>query len=84
MGAAHPIQAPVPGRQVKQNAYEITVGLSQSSGGYLIAVADLLLALIVVVLAVAGAELVRITCRRQLLTPVGMTRVPAGTAVDLE
>lgn len=69
---------------MKQNAYEITPGLSVRAGGYLVFVADLLIALIVVVLAVAGAELVRITCRRQLLTPVGMTRVPAGGTADLE
>ncbi|HEV7206172.1 MAG TPA: hypothetical protein VGN18_16320 [Jatrophihabitans sp.] len=46
--------------------------------------ADLLIALIVVVLAVAGAELVRITCRRQLLSPVGMTRVHVAGTADLE
>jgi hypothetical protein len=58
--------------------------LSARVDGYLIAVADLLIALIVVVLAVAGAELVRITCRRQLLSPVGMTRVHVAGTADLE
>jgi hypothetical protein len=39
---------------------------------------DLIVAFVILVVAVCSAELVRLTCRRQLLTPV-RTVAPAGT-----
>jgi hypothetical protein len=40
---------------------------------------DLIVAFVLMLVAVSAAELVRLSCRRQLLTPVRARRVPAGT-----
>jgi hypothetical protein len=43
-------------------------------------VADLIFALVLLLVAAAAAELVRGTCRRQLLTPLADRTVPTGTS----
>jgi hypothetical protein len=43
-------------------------------------VADLIFALVLLLVAAAAAELVRRTCRRQLLSPLANRAVPTGTS----
>jgi hypothetical protein len=62
----------------------VALGLGRGSGGYVAVMTDLIVAFVLMLVAITGAEAVRMTCRRQMLSPVRPQRAPSTTSAGRE